>query len=151
MALFKLSKTQKLTGNIYVVRTLISNFFIYSDCENTICFNTGFMPSIIRKELKKIDIYPQSVSGVFLTYPNFYHIGGIKLFKNADIYFSSDILTDKFENRYFHIGNTMNASCKKLKDGDIVNIGKVKIKSVVFPGHKKGVISYIVNDSILFV
>ncbi|MEY8000617.1 MBL fold metallo-hydrolase [Clostridium sp. Mt-5] len=149
--MFKLSKTQKLTGNIYVVRTLISNFFMYSDCETTICFNTGFIPSIINREMKKINIHPQSVSGIFLTYPNFYHTGGIKLFKNANIYFSADISIKKFPNRSFYIEDTTNIKCEKLHDGDEINIGKIKIKSIVFPGHKKGVISYIVNDSILFV
>ncbi|CAB1248215.1 MBL fold metallo-hydrolase [Clostridium sp. MT-14] len=149
--MFKLGKTQKLTGNIYVVRTLISNFFIYSDCETTICFNAGFMPSVIDRELKKIDIHPQSVCGIFLTYPNFYHMGGIKLFKNADIYFSADISIEKSKKICFHIENTESLNYERLKDGDEVNIGKIKIKSVIFPGHKRGVISYIVNDSILFV
>ncbi|MEY8764019.1 MULTISPECIES: MBL fold metallo-hydrolase [Clostridium] len=146
--MFKLGKTQKLTGNIYVVRTLISNFFIYSDCDTTICFNAGFMPSVINRELKKIDIHPQSVCGIFLTYPSFYHMGGINLFKNADIYFSADISIRRSKEICFHIEN---ANYAKLRDGDEINVGKIKIRSVIFPGHKKGVISYIVNDSILFV
>jgi len=149
--LFKLSKTQQITGNIYVVRSLISNFFIYSDVRTTICFDTGFIPSVVNRELKKINIEPKSVSHVFLTYPSFYHAGCIQLFKNADIYFSDEIPLKKSGKIMFSCKSEKNEKYKKLKDGDVVDIGGIKIKSIVFPKHKLGSMSYMVNDDILFI
>ncbi|ADK15572.1 MULTISPECIES: MBL fold metallo-hydrolase [Clostridium] len=149
--LFKLSKTQQITGNIYVVRSLISNFFIYSDFRTTICFDTGFIPSVVNRELKKINIEPKSVSHVFLTYPSFYHAGCIKLFKNADIYFSAETSLKKSGKGMFSCKSDENEKYKKLKDGDVVDVDGIRIKSIVFPKHKLGSISYMVNDDILFI
>ncbi|MFL0196537.1 MBL fold metallo-hydrolase [Clostridium sp. WILCCON 0269] len=149
--LFKLGKTRKVTGNVYVVRTLVSNFFIYSDCSATVCFNTGFIPYVINRELKKININPEFVSNIFLTDPNFYNMPGIKLFKNADVYMPKDVFQKRSKHIKFSIRKKNKINCRKVEDGDIVNIGNIKIKAIAFPGHKNGAISYIVNDSILFI
>jgi glyoxylase-like metal-dependent hydrolase (beta-lactamase superfamily II) len=38
-----------------------------------------------------------------------------------------------------------------LKDGDIVQAGETRIEALATPGHTPGSMSYLVNDSILFV
>jgi len=87
---FKPLKTQQLTESVYVVRTLISNFYIYTDGENTVWFDTGYLPAIIKRELRKINIKMDYISHIFLTHSDYDHVGGIKLFKNGKVYLSVD-------------------------------------------------------------
>ena len=148
---FKLGKTRKVAGNVYVVRTLVSNFFIYSNYETTICFNSGFVPFVINRELSKIDIKPESVSNVFITYPYFYNIGGIRLFKNSNVYIPSEVFDKKLKYMEFSKKKRSKIKYIRVKDGDVLNIGNIRVKAIVFPGHKKGAIAYMVNDSILFI
>lgn len=147
---FKLGKTGKVSGNIYVVRTLVSNFFIYSNYGAAVCFNSGFIPYVVNRELSKVDIKPDFISNVFITYPHFYNMGGIKLFKNSNVYIPSKVFDKKLKHMEL-IKKKNKTTYIRVKDGDVLNIGNIKIKAIVFPGHKKGAISYMVNDSILFI
>lgn len=150
---FKPIKTQQLTDNIYAVRTLISNFYIYTDGEHAICFDTGFFPIIIRSALKKLKISEERISHIFLTHSDFDHVGGIQLFNNGQVYLSSDeekMITYKIPRKLFIFNKRIKRNYKTLKDGDITFIGKTKIKAVTTPGHTPGSMSYLVNDSILF-
>lgn len=149
--IFRLSKTRKITGNIYVVKTLISNFFIYSYNNTTICFNTGFFPLIVNRELKKIDIDPESISGIFLTCHNFRHVGGIKVFKNATVYFSTDIVPKKSKKLLSRLETKEKLVCKEIKDGEIITIGGINIKSIVISNHSSKSMLYIVNNNVLFI
>ncbi|MBP2031873.1 glyoxylase-like metal-dependent hydrolase (beta-lactamase superfamily II) [Clostridium algifaecis] len=149
--LFRLNRTKKITGNIFVVKTLISNFFIYSDGRITICFNSGFIPLIINRELRKVNVKPESISNVFLTSPKFQHIGGIKVFKNARIYMSDDLSSKRSQKLLEDLDKRNNMEYEKIKDGDIIDLGSIKVRSFVIPGHLPGSMSYIVNDSFVFI
>lgn len=149
--LFRLNKTKKITENIFVVKTFISNFFIYSDGNTAICFDSGFMPLIINRELRKINVKPESISSIFLTSPNCGHIGGIKVFKNARIYISDDSSSKKSKKLLNNLDNKNNITYKRIKDGDVIDLGRIRVKSLVLPGHLSGCMSYIVNDSFLFI
>lgn len=150
---FKPIKTQQITENIYAVKTLISNFYIYTDGENTVCFDTGYMPIIIERVLRKINIIPDSISHVFLTHSDYDHVGGIKVFKNAQVYLSVDeekMITFKKRRMFLLFNKRIKRKYELLKDNDVINIGEIKIKSIMTPGHTPGSMSYLVNDSILF-
>lgn len=150
---FKPIKTQQLTENTYAIQTLISNFYIYTDGENTICFDTGYIPIIIKIALKKINIIPDSVSHIFLTHSDYDHVGGIKLFKKAQVFISVDeekMITFKKPRLLFLFNRRIKSKYEMLKDDDITYIGKIKVKSITTPGHTPGSMSYLVNDSILF-
>ena len=146
-------RTHKVSDNIYVIRTLISNFYIYTDGENTICFDTGYKPFIIRRALNKLNILPECVSNIFLTHSDYDHVGGIGLFNKSDIYISSDevqMITYKKPRLLLLFNKRLKREYKTLNDGDIINIGNIKVKALTTPGHTPGSMSYLVNDSILF-
>lgn len=146
-------KTQKLSENIYAVRTLISNFYICTDGENTVCFDTGYVPPVIRAALRRLDIQSDSVSHIFLTHSDFDHTGGIGVFKNAQILISGaeeKMITFKKPRALLFFNRRIKRSYQLLKDGDITYIGKIKVKSIETPGHTPGSMSYLVNDSFLF-
>lgn len=134
-----------------MVNTFISNFFIYSDENTLICFDTGFVPIIIRRELKKININPESVSGIFLTCPNISHIGGIKVFKNANIYLSKYNSSSKSKRLLSYLDGKSKMKHREIEDGEIVTIGKIKVKAFVIPDHPADSMSYMVNNSVIFI
>jgi glyoxylase-like metal-dependent hydrolase (beta-lactamase superfamily II) len=146
-------KTQQVTENIYAVRTLTSNFYIYTNKENTICFDTGYNKIIIKKALRKINIEADSISHIFLTHSDYDHVGGIKVFKNGQVYISSkeeQMITYKKPRLLFIFNKKIKRNYKMLKDGDVIYIGDIKVESLETPGHTMGSMSYLVNDSILF-
>lgn len=146
-------KTQKITDNVYAVRTLISNFYIYTDGKDTICFDTGYVPVLIKSELRKINISPDSVSHIFLTHSDYDHVGGIKLMKNGQVHISADeeqMVTFKKPRLLIMFNKRIKREYTLLNDGDITLIGKIKVQAITTPGHTPGSMSYLVNDSILF-
>jgi hydroxyacylglutathione hydrolase len=150
---FKPIKTQQLTVNIYVVRTIISNFYIYTDGENTVCFDTGYIPMLINRELRKINIKAHSISHIFLTHSDYDHVGGIKLFKEGKVHLSTDeekMITYKIPRLFLLFNKRIKRKYTLLNDGDITCAGKIKVKAIATPGHTPGSMSYLVNDSILF-
>lgn len=146
-------KTHQVSENIYVVRTLISNFYIYKDEENTLCFDTGYFPLIIKKALKKFNILPASITNIFLTHSDFDHVGGVNLFKSAKIYISQEeerMITYKKPRMLIIFNKRLKRKYDLLKDGDIVTIGSIKVQAITTPGHTPGSMSYLVNDTFLF-
>lgn len=150
---FKPIKTQKITENVYAVRTIISNFYIYTDGKNTVCFDTGYIPTIIKRELAKINIKADSISHIFLTHSDYDHVGGIKVVESGQVYISADeekMITFKKPRLLIIFNKRIKRPYKMLKDGDVTYIGNIKVKAITTPGHTPGSMTYLVNDNILF-
>jgi glyoxylase-like metal-dependent hydrolase (beta-lactamase superfamily II) len=117
--------------------------------------DSGIRVSDIRRELAALGIEPNNISGVFLSHSDFDHVGGISIFENAGIYLSHDeeqIMTGKVARKYRLIYNKIfNKPYKLLKNNDEVYIGSIKVKAIETPGHTLGSMSYLIDDSILFV
>jgi glyoxylase-like metal-dependent hydrolase (beta-lactamase superfamily II) len=151
--MFRPVATQQITENVYAVRTLFSNFYIYSDEENTICFDTGFISPIIKGALSKLNIKADSISHIFLTHSDFDHVGGINLLKNGQVFLSTDeeqMITFKKPRKLFVFNKRIKRNYKLLKDGEVTYIGSTKVQAIATPGHTPGSMCYLVNDSILF-
>lgn len=146
-------KTQKINENIFVVRTLISNFYIYTKGQVTICFDTGYLPPIINHALKKLGVKQDDVTDIFLTHSDFDHVGGIRVFKKANIYLSSEeekMITFKKPRILFMFNLKIRRKYELLNEGDIIEVGDIKIKAIQTPGHTIGSMSYLVNGQYLF-
>jgi hydroxyacylglutathione hydrolase len=148
-------KTGKITPDVYAVETGTVNFFVYWSEAAIFCIDTGFGKSLVRGQLRTIGIDPLSVTHVFLTHSDFDHAGGLALFENAQIYLSSDeeqMITGKKARmmgfvRNFRINRTYNL----LEDNEVVTVGSIKIRAIATPGHTPGSMSYLVDESVLFV
>ncbi|HEX3007124.1 MAG TPA: MBL fold metallo-hydrolase [Bacteroidales bacterium] len=148
-------ETARITPELFVVKALTVNFFIFRSGTATICFDTGFHLKTIRRELQKIDIDPRSITHVFLTHTDIDHAGGLRLFSNATIYFSADEEQMITHQRARLLGCIFNPRIKTsyqlLKDNETVAAGSLTIKAISTPGHTPGSMSYLLNDSLLFV
>ncbi|MGZ4863820.1 MAG: MBL fold metallo-hydrolase [Halobacteriota archaeon] len=129
--------------------------FVFTAADPPICFDTGISEEPVKRGFNALGFKPEHVKCVFLTHTDRDHVGGLDLFKNADVYLSIDEeqmingTTPRF------LGFVYNRALKKpykvLKNGDIVQAGDTKIEALATPGHTPGSMSFLVNSSILFV
>ena len=145
----------KILDNLYEIKTMASSMFLYKTDDFSICFDTGFNEGSIKKEFDRLGFDPGNVKYIFLTHSDSDHTGGLNLFKNAEIYLSTDEeqMIHKKTPRFFGFSynRPINKAYTTLKDGDIIQAGETKVTAIATPGHTLGSMSYLVNDSILVV
>ena len=148
-------KTGWIADNLYAVKTGTVNFFIYKENGNLICIDSGFGKSIVTREIDSLGLNPNDITHLFLTHSDFDHADGIPIFTKAEIYLSIDeeqlITRQKARMLGLIYNSKINRPYHLLKDNDIVFIGSTKIQAISTPGHTTGSMSYLINESILFV
>jgi len=129
--------------------------FVCTAADPPICFDTGISEDAVKRGFDALGFKPEHVKYVFLTHTDRDHVGGLNLFKNADVYMSID--EEQMINRTTprFLGFVYNPPLRNpyvlLKNGDIVEAGDTKIEAFATPGHTPGAMSYLVSSSILFV
>lgn len=145
--------TGNVIENLYTIRTGSVNFFIYKDGEDTVAFDAGFKVS--EGEFDKIEIDPTFISHAFLTHTDMDHTGGLKLMTNARIYIGKDEeqMVNCTRKRMFGLAynRLQSRAYTLLEDGEEIEAGKIRIKTVATPGHTPGSTTYLVNGRILIV
>ncbi len=151
--MFYPTKTQKITENVYAIRNVFVNFFVYTDSVNYICIDAGISGFLAKMGLSKLCINPEDISHVFLTHTDYDHVGGLGLFNNAKVYISEEEeqMINGTTSRALKVKyNSLKRTYNLLEDNEEVSIGKIKVKAISTPGHTPGSMSYIINDDILF-
>lgn len=144
----------RIADNVYEVKSKVVSMFVYAADQGLICFDSGLNEGAVRREFESLSLNPESVTSVFLTHTDRDHVGGLDLFKNAELYLSFDEeqMIDKRTPRF--LGFVHNAPLEKpyrlLRGGDIVQAGETKIEAIATPGHTPGSMSYLVDESTLF-
>jgi hydroxyacylglutathione hydrolase len=147
-------KTEMVTDSLYAVNTGTVDFFVYLSGEYIICIDTGYKPTLIKRELKSLGIAPARVTHIFLTHADIDHVGGIRLFKNAAVYLSAD--EEQLIKGYRPIKRAIRSprirrAYQLLQDGETITIGNSRVKAIHTPGHTPGSMAYLLNDSFLFL
>lgn len=146
--------TSQVVHNVYVIKDSFVNMFLVRDSDNFVAIDAGSDLNIIAQELKKLSINPNKVKAVFLTHTDGDHVGAIKLFKNAIVYLSTDeepmINGQRTKMLFFH--NKLDTKrYTLLDDQQIIPVGNIRLMAIKTPGHTVGSMSYLVNDSLLFL
>ncbi|MGB9370446.1 MAG: MBL fold metallo-hydrolase, partial [Halobacteriota archaeon] len=79
-----------IADNVYEVKSRAVSMFVYTAGESPICFDTGISEAPIKQGFDALGLKPEHVKYVFLTHTDRDHVGGLNLFKNADVYLSID-------------------------------------------------------------
>ncbi len=162
-AIFKPLNTGYIDERVACVREWIANIFFYTKNGKTVMIDAGYNYGRLREKMSWLDIDPASISEIFITHQDTDHVGALErdsdlLFKDATIYIGeieNRYLTGEVRRKVFHgayrlpMVKTDNPK-RLLKDGEIVNIGDIRIECILVPGHTWGHMVYLVDDEYLF-
>jgi hydroxyacylglutathione hydrolase len=130
------------------------NLFLIKDSDKYVAIDAGNDFKVIAAELKTLGIDPEKVKAVLLTHSDGDHVGALKLFPNANVYLSRDeeqMINGTKTKLLFFYNKLDRKEYSLLNDQQSIQIGNVRIKAIMTPGHTPGSMSYLVNDSCLFV
>ena len=138
---------------LWVLRTGTANFYVYRADDLVVAFDSGYGPATIRKELKRIGLVPEDVTHVFLTHSDFDHVGGARLFTNAQVFISRaevPLMNGRIPRAPWLRNRPARDHITLLDDGDVVLIGSHQVVAVGCPGHTPGSTSFLVDSAWLF-
>jgi len=147
-------ETRQVTKGVYSIKDSYVNMFLVQDSDKYVAVDAGGDVATIRKELKTLNIDSSKVVSVFLTHGDGDHTAALSLFKNAKIYLSKDeeqMINGKTAKMMFIHNSISRKDYTLLDDQQLLKVGNTTVKSIMTPGHTPGSMSYLVNDSLLFV
>ena len=161
--IFKPLNTGWIDENVACVREWVANIFFYRKGDTTIMIDAGYNYDRLAEKMDWLGIAPESVQHILITHQDTDHVGAVEadspgLFKNAKLYVSD------IENRYltgevrrrviYHMYKlpqvTINNEKVILHDGEVLDIGGIKIECFLVPGHTWGHMVYLIEDRYLF-
>ena len=162
-AIFKPMNTGRIDEHVACVREWVANIFFYTKNGVTIMIDAGYNYARLQEKMQWLDIDPASINHILITHQDTDHVGALeedseRLFQNATVYIG------EIENRYL-TGETrrkvihglyklpmvkMDNRKVLLCDGEIFNIGDIKIECILVPGHTWGHMVYLIDDEYLF-
>ena len=147
-------ETQEIVNGIYAINTKNANFYVVKIDDDCIAIDAGGGDeNIVKTELEKLNIVPEEITAVLLTHTDFDHIAALSLFKNATIYISKQeeqVLDGSVPRLSFGGKNKLNYNYSTIEDNEELCFGKLKVKSILTPGHTIGSMSFLINDKYLF-
>jgi len=146
--------TKEVVHNIYSIKDSFVNMYLIKDSDCYVAIDAGNDRKIISDNLKILNINPDKVAAVLLTHTDGDHTGALRLFRNARIYLSKNeeqMINGKKTKLLFFHNRLSTKEYILLDDEQTILLGGVSIKAIMTPGHTLGSMSYLVNDTCLFV
>ena len=146
-------ETGHVVDNIFVVKDDFANVFIMQDGEKYIVIDCGNNPKVVAEEMEKMGIFPENVVAVFLTHTDGDHVGALSLFDHAKLYMSreEEQMINGTTAKFLWFDNSIpRTDYILLDDREVVQIGNLKIETILVPGHTSGMTAYLINDKYLF-
>ncbi|HEX2944423.1 MAG TPA: MBL fold metallo-hydrolase [Clostridia bacterium] len=153
MKVMKPANTGEIVDGISVIKDNFNNMYIIKGTDGYIAIDSAADPSIVERELGKLEIPADKVKAVLLTHTDSDHTGSIGLFENAKVYISDaeeQMVNGKTARTLVVIKSKLDHRYELLKEGQEIELASLKIKCVLTPGHTPGSMSYIINDKYLF-
>jgi glyoxylase-like metal-dependent hydrolase (beta-lactamase superfamily II) len=162
-AIFKPLNTGHIDAHVSCVREWVANIFFYTKNGTTIMIDAGYNYARLQEKMGWLDLDPASIRHILITHQDTDHVGALErdsglLFKDAMVYIGeieNRYLTGEVRRKVFHgayklpMVKTDNQKTL-LKDGEVFQIGDIKIECILVPGHTWGHLVYLIDDEYLF-
>ena len=161
--IFKPLNTGWIDEHVACVREWIANIFFYTKNGTTLMIDAGYNYDRLREKMRWLDIDPASIQHILVTHQDTDHVGALErdsegLFRHASIYLS------EVENRYLtgEVRRRVMFRLYKLplvitdnprtllQDGQVLDIGGIRVECLLVPGHTWGHMVYLIDNEYLF-
>ena len=162
-AIFKPLNTGRIDEHVACVREWVANIFFYTKNNVTIMIDAGYNYARLREKMGWLDIDPAAIQHILITHQDTDHVGALEtdseqLFRAATVYIGeieNRYLTGETRRKVFHGLYKLpmvRMENKKvlLRDGEVFQIGDIKIECLLVPGHTWGHMVYLIDDEYLF-
>ena len=162
-AIFKPLNTGRIDEHVACVREWVANIYFYTKNNVTIMIDAGYNYARLREKMGWLDIDPSTIQHVLITHQDTDHVGALEtdselLFRDATVYIGeieNRYLTGETRRKVFHGLYKLpmvRMENKKvlLRDGEVFQIGDIKIECLLVPGHTWGHMVYLIDDEYLF-
>jgi glyoxylase-like metal-dependent hydrolase (beta-lactamase superfamily II) len=151
----KIRGTGKVADRLYILNQGFVACFIYDAGETLIAIDSGLSPRKTVAEMAKLGLDPAKVGTVLFTHSDGDHIGGVKAFPNAKLYFARDevAMLDHRIARFFGwvYAKPVGFPYGTLEDGQSLMVGQSVVRCILTPGHTAGSMSFLIDGAILAV
>ena len=162
-AIFKPLNTGRIDEHVACVREWVANIYFYTKNNVTIMIDAGYNYARLREKMGWLDIDPSTIQHILITHQDTDHVGALEtdselLFRDATVYIGeieNRYLTGEKRRKVFHGLYKLpmvRMENKKvlLRDGEVFQIGDIKIECLLVPGHTWGHMVYLIDDEYLF-
>jgi glyoxylase-like metal-dependent hydrolase (beta-lactamase superfamily II) len=148
-------RCKRISERVIAFRSPASCFYAVTDGKAAILIDTGMSPRWAAKGLERCGVELRSVSHVFLTHSDRDHVGGLRLFPEAEVCMSAreQAVIDGTVPRTFLFLKRRNRFDRRylaLEDEAVVTAGPFRVRSIWTPGHTPGSTCFLVDGSALF-
>lgn len=162
-AIFKPLNTGRIDGRVACVREWVANIFFYTKNGTTVMIDAGYNYRRLREKMGWLDIDPAAIRHILITHQDTDHVGALEtdseqLFRDATVYIGeieNRYLTGEVRRKVMHglyrlpMVKTDNEKVL-LWDGELLQIGDIKVECILVPGHTWGHMVYLIDDEYLF-
>ncbi len=161
--IFKPLNTGWIDEHVGCVREWVANIFFYRKGGTTIMIDAGYNYDRLEEKMHWLGIDPTSIHHILITHQDTDHVGAVEadslgLFQNAVLYIGkaeNEYLTGQKRRRVcyrlYHLPQVkINNEKVLLRDGQILDIGGIRIECFLVPGHTWGHMVYLIDDKYLF-
>ena len=162
-AIFKPLNTGRIDEHVACVREWVANIYFYTKNNVTIMIDAGYNYARLREKMGWLDIDPSTIQHILITHQDTDHVGALEtdselLFRDATVYIGeieNRYLTGETRRKVFHglyklPMVRMENEKVLLRDGEVFQIGDIKIECLLVPGHTWGHMVYLIDDEYLF-
>ena len=161
--IFKPLNTGWIDEHVACVREWVANIFFYRKGDTTIMIDAGYNYDRLEEKMGWLGIDPQSIRHILITHQDTDHVGAVEadshgLFRDAVLYIGET------ENRYltgeaprkviYHLYRLPQVTILNekvlLHDGQVFDVGGIRIECFLVPGHTWGHMVYLIDDRYLF-
>nr|WP_296906018.1 MBL fold metallo-hydrolase [uncultured Marvinbryantia sp.] len=161
--IFKPLNTGTIDSHVKCIREFVANIFFYTKDGTTIMIDAGYNYERLREKMEWIGVEPAEIQHILITHQDTDHVGAVErdsdgLFRDATLYIG------EVENRYLtkEVRRKVYGGWYKLpyveidnnkvllKDGQVFNIGGIRVECIMVPGHTWGHMVYLIDDAYLF-